>query len=54
MYGVATDKDRLHSRGGGLRGGVKTTGTIASSVTVPLPAVSAAAIFGVSACRPKR
>ena len=21
MYGVATDKDRLHSRGGGLRGG---------------------------------
>lgn len=36
MYGVATDKDRLHSRGGGLRGGVKTTGTIDSSATVPL------------------
>ena len=37
MYGIAIDKDRLHSRGGGLRGGVKTTGTIASSVTVPFP-----------------
>ena len=53
MYGVATDKDRLHSRGGGLRGGVKTAGTIDSSVTVPLslPAVSAAAIFGFSVFR---
>lgn len=35
LYGIAIDKDRLHSRGGGLRGGVKTTGTIDSSATVP-------------------
>lgn len=56
MYGVATDKDRLHSRGGGLRGGHQNDrDNRLFCDRPPLPsAVSAAAIFGVSAFRPIR